>query len=292
MTQCVKVLVPISGGKDSQAALKLAVQEHGYASVRGLFCDTQFEHPLTYQHVDSLRSRYGIRIDVVSGGSVLEKSLKYKRFPGGGARHCTDELKIRETKIYCTALAQQQGSIFRPNTSDYQKEHQADGGFEVWYGMRTGESDERAKRYAGKVCDELYEPHEVLPSKYPKYLGKMGVRFRLPVLHWSSLDVLEFLEGELNPLYSMGFERVGCFPCLASGDAWKEKAFKHDDFGRQQYASVLEVSSQIGKSVWTSKGGRARNEPPAPGHTPISPLVHAAKLLQAGDGPGCAICAM
>lgn len=239
----VKILVPISGGKDSQAALKLALQTYQPEEVRGLFCDTQFEHPLTYAHVEKLRTLYGtVQIDTVTGGSVLEKSIKYKRFPGGGARHCTDELKIRLTRIYCKALAEQQG------------------GFEVWYGMRTGESPERGRRYAGKVCDELYAPHEVLPSKYPKYLQKMGVMFRLCVLHWATDEVMDYLEGQHNPLYDAGFPRVGCFPCLASGDAWKEKAFAFDDFGRNQLAKVIVVSTQIGKSIWTSKGGKQRNE--------------------------------
>lgn len=238
----IRVLVPISGGKDSQASLKLALKTHRPDEVRGLFCDTKFEHPLTYAHIEKLRTLYGdVQIDTVSGGSVLEKSIKYGRFPGGGARHCTDELKIRETRIYCKALAEQQG------------------GFEVWYGMRSKESAARAKRYAGKVCDELYAPHEVIPSKYPKYLAKMGVMFRLCILDWTESEVLDFLSGEENPLYQAGFPRVGCFPCLASGDAWKEKAFAHDDFGRQQLATVSIVSAQIGKSVWTSKGGKARN---------------------------------
>lgn len=239
----VKILVPISGGKDSQACLKLALCNYPAAQVRGLFCDTQFEHPITYQHVEKLRSLYGmVQIDTVCGGSVLGKSVKYGRFPGGGARHCTDELKIRETKIYCKALAEQQGS-----------------GFEVWYGMRSGESPERKKRYAGKVFDELYAPHEVLPSKYPKYLAKMGVMFRLAVLDWTESEVMAYLKGQHNPLYDEGFPRVGCFPCLASGDKWKEKAFQYDDFGRQQAAKVAIVSAQIGKSVWTSKGGQERN---------------------------------
>lgn len=241
----VKILVPISGGKDSQASLKLALQNYATNEVRGLFCDTKFEHPLTYAHVDRLRTLYGdIQIDTVSGGSVLEKSIKYGRFPGGGARHCTDELKIRETRIYCKSLAEKQG------------------GFEIWYGMRAKESTERAKRYAGKVCDELYAPHEVMPSKYPQYLAKMGVRVRLAILDWTESEVMTFLNGEENPLYRAGFPRVGCFPCLASGDAWKEKAFAHDAFGQQQLERVQVVSAQIKKSIWTSKGGKQRNDPP------------------------------
>jgi 3'-phosphoadenosine 5'-phosphosulfate sulfotransferase (PAPS reductase)/FAD synthetase len=237
----IRVLVPVSGGKDSQACLKLAVEKHGPEHVRGLFCDTQFEHPLTYAHIDKLRQMYGVEIVTVTGGSVLEKSIKYGRFPGSGSRHCTDELKIRETKIYLKKLAE---------------EH---GGFEVWYGMRSEESAEREARYAGKACDELYAPHEVMPSKYPQYLSKMGVMFRLCILDWTMHQVVNFVGYEnLNPLYHSGFPRVGCFPCLASGDRWKEKAFNHDDFGREQYAKVIQVSKQISKSVWKREENEAQ----------------------------------
>ena len=240
----IKVLVPISGGKDSQATLKLALQTYPPESVRGLFCDTQFEHPTTYEHIEALRTLYGdVQIDTVCGGSVLEKSIKYGRFPGGGARHCTEELKIRGARIYYKSLAEQQG------------------GFEVWLGMRTQESSEREKRYAGKLDDEIYQPHEVM-CKFPKYLGKMGVRFRLPICSWSDNDVFAYLCGQENPLYRAGFQRVGCFPCLASGDAWKEKAYAFDEFGAAQKARVMIVSAQIGQSMWNSKGGKARNESP------------------------------
>jgi 3'-phosphoadenosine 5'-phosphosulfate sulfotransferase (PAPS reductase)/FAD synthetase len=237
-----KVVVPISGGKDSQSCLKLALQKFKNSEILGLFCDTKFEHPLTYQHVDNLRNWYQVEIDTVCMGSVLQQSEKWGRFPGGGSRHCTDYLKIRPTKDYITSLAKKQGP------------------FEVWYGMRSDESYEREKRYEFKLSDDLYEPHEIMPSKYPKYLGKMGVKFRLPVLDWSTKEVFTFLEGKHNPLYDEGFDRVGCFPCLAGGDQWKEKAFKHDDFGKKQYEQTMIVSEKIGKSLWTSQRGKWNNE--------------------------------
>lgn len=240
-----RIVVPVSGGKDSQACLKLALQHYPADEVLGLFCDTKFEHPLTYEHIDRMRELYAVRIDTVNDGSVEQQSLKHKRFPGGGARFCSEELKIWPAKWFYKALAQRQG------------------GFEVWYGMRLEESPAREKKYAGKVGEDVYLPHEVL-AKYPKYLGKMGVRFRLAILDWPTSEVMRFLGAERNPLYDAGFDRVGCFPCLASGDKWKEKAFQHDDFGRSQFAKVIMISAQIGKSIWTSKGGKARNEDTPP----------------------------
>lgn len=248
----MKVLVPVSGGKDSQACLKLAVQKFGAGMVTGLFCDTKFEHPLTYQHIETMQTLYGAKILTINNGSVEDWCIRFGRFPSGVARHCTANLKIRPTKKYLFELSKKIG------------------GFEVWYGMRLGESAERSKRYKDAIDQDLYAPHEIMPTMYPKYLAKQGVLFRLPILNWSSSDVFDFLSGEANPLYAQGFDRVGCFPCLAGGDKWKEKAFSHDDFGKEQKTKVMLLSKQIGKSVWTTKGGAARNE----------------------CGSGCAVCAI
>jgi len=236
----IRIVVPISGGKDSQACLKLALQSYDKSEVLGLFCDTQFEHPLTYEHIDNMQKMYGVTIERITAGSVPEQVLKFKRFPGGGARFCTDRLKIRPSRDFYRSLAKQQG------------------GFEVWYGMRAKESSERAKRYQDKINTEAYAPHEVLKD-YPKYLHKMGVMFRLPVLDWNTWDIFEFLAGEENPLYKLGSERVGCFPCLASGDRKKEHDFAMDDFGRAQRVIVAELERKIGQSIFTSKGGAMRN---------------------------------
>lgn len=235
-------IVPISGGKDSQACLKMAVKSFEPSKVLALFCDTQFEHPKTYAHVNNVVDLYGVDLKTITGGSVEEKALKYGRFPGGGARHCTDELKIRETRIFLKEYSEKHGAV------------------QVWYGMRTDESSARAKRYEYKDPDELYHPHEVL-NKYPKYLGANGVRFRLPIADWLTHEVMEYLAGEHNPLYDEGFERVGCFPCLAGGDAWKIKAFEHDDFGRSQLIKVKQIEEKIGKSVFTSGIGFKYDNP-------------------------------
>jgi 3'-phosphoadenosine 5'-phosphosulfate sulfotransferase (PAPS reductase)/FAD synthetase len=232
----LKIVVPISGGKDSQACLKLALETHSPDEVRGLFCDTQFEHPLTYAHIDWMASRYGVQIDRVCAGSVEQQINKHRRFPGGGARFCTEELKIVPSKKYYKALADSLGH-----------------GFEVWYGMRSDESSERSKRYAGRVCDEVYPPHEILPGKYPQYLHKAGVSFRLAILDWPTHAVYDYLAGEENPLYKAGFDRVGCFPCLAGGDAWKEKAFHFDETGRKHFAIVKALEPVVGRSVYSSK---------------------------------------
>jgi 3'-phosphoadenosine 5'-phosphosulfate sulfotransferase (PAPS reductase)/FAD synthetase len=251
----VKIVVPTSGGKDSQLCLQLAVEAVGAGSVRGLYNDTMFDHPETYRHLDYMRNMYGVQIDRVCAGSVADVCRKAGRFPGGGARHCTRDLKIKPSRKYYRQLSKEQG------------------GFEVWIGVRAGESDARAERYSGRLNEEIYLPHEVF-SDEPLYLANQGVRFRLPIVEWSTTEVFEALKGKENPLYRAGFDRVGCFPCLASGDGKKRQAFYYDEFGRGQLKIVRGLEKELGRSVWESNKSR----------------VLAKNMDLFSDGPGCAMC--
>lgn len=241
-SKMIKCVIPISGGKDSQACLKLATKTYLPEEILGVFCDTEFEHPLTYQHIEDMRKMYGVQIVKINNGNVYDRIYKYGRFPTDQARFCTDELKITIGKQFYSMLARLQG-----------------GGFEIWYGMRLEESKQREKRYENIHPDKLYTPQEALGKKYPKYLDSLGVKVRLPIVWLSDDDVFDFLDGQENPLYRKGFERVGCFPCLASGDKWKEKAFALDEIGRQRRIDVLNIGKDIKKNIFTSKGGRIRN---------------------------------
>lgn len=242
----IKVVVPVSGGKDSQLCLKLAIKQHGADKVIGLFCDTGYEHPLTYKHIDWISDNYGVKIHRISAGDVISEVERVGYFPTGIIRFCTDELKIQPAKKFYNDFAVE------------------NGGFEVWFGMRLGESYDRSQRYKEHSPEKLYQPHEIMGAKFPKKLGKLGVLFRLPIMELESEDVFELLEGEENPLYKHGFDRVGCFPCLAGGDKWKEKAFAFDEVGKQRRIEVVQLGHKIGQSVFKTKGGLARNQDSIP----------------------------
>ena len=222
-----KIVVPVSGGKDSQACLKMAVTEHGAENVIGLFCDTKWEHPKTYQHIKQLSRLYGVAIYWINAGSVEQMIQKYKRFPASNIRFCTSKLKIEPSKWFYADLSERFS-------------------FQVWYGMRSGESNKRASRYADKETTELYSPHDVL-ADYPQYLGKRGVRFKLPILSWSTNQVLNYLDGLENPLYAIGFRRVGCFPCLASTPTDHKNSFNTGKFGNQQKQRIIKLEKLINK---------------------------------------------
>lgn len=238
-----KIIVPFSGGKDSQSCLKMAVEKVGSDNVLVLFCDTKFEHSITYNHVNDIVKVYGCNHLILNAGSVESVCIKYKRFPRGGSRHCTSTLKIRPSKFAYRYIAELYNS-----------------GFEVWYGMRAAESTQRKKRYDYVIDNELYDPHEVLPSAYPKYLSKKGIKFRLPIIDWSDEEVYKYLNGEHNKLYDEGFDRVGCFPCLAGGEALQLKAFTYDEEGQKHYEIAKRISYASGYPIFRTKKLKIYND--------------------------------
>ena len=241
-------VVPTSGGKDSQACLMMAVKEFGSENVLSLFCDTQHEHPITYDHVKKITTELNVNLITLCAGSVEQQCKKYKRFPSDVARFCTENLKIRPSKFFYRELAKIQG------------------GFEVWIGVRSDESPARKKRYKFKISTELMPPNEFMKT-FPKYLEKMGVMFRLPVLDWCKEEIFKFLNGAENPLYSHGFDRVGCFPCEAAGDEHKMRSYYFDETGLKHFKIAQEIEKISGYPSLSSK-------------------------KYANQGPGCSLCCM
>lgn len=264
----IDIVVPVSGGKDSQACLKLACEQRDEGkrgNVLGLFCDTKFEHPWTYQHVERLQELYNVKIIVASTTSVEHEIKKHGQFPGAHGRHCTSNLKMAPSRRFYQALSQIQG------------------GFESWIGIRQDESRDRSIRYHDKISRVQYPPHELFPGAYPKKLQRYGISFCLPILDWTKEDVFDYLGDNINPLYKHGFERVGCFPCLAGGDASMIKAFEFDEFGKKQYQKAKALEPYTNHSIFRKKIGQRWESKRI--------TLKDIKRLHEGN-PGCSICSM
>ena len=70
-------VISISGGKDSQATALLARKRFPRARIVGITCDTDNEHPLTYEHIEYLRGALGIEIHVLKAD--FTERMKVKR---------------------------------------------------------------------------------------------------------------------------------------------------------------------------------------------------------------------
>lgn len=174
-----------SGGKDS-TALWLWARRTGLAPRRVLFADTGWEHPATYQYIDEIEKLLGETIVRVRGPETFEERVRRLRgFPSSGIRWCTDELKIQPTARELDRI--------RAETGDEVL---------VLTGIRAEESRKRA------VMSER------------EYFDAYDCDQWRPILNWTLQDVIDEHHRAgipLNPLYKLGAERVGCWPCINAG---------------------------------------------------------------------------
>lgn len=93
----MKVIITFSGGKDSLASL-LWTREHITKNFTTVFCDTGWEHPLTYEYINRIADK--LHLDLVTLKSkkydgMVDLARQKKRWPSTRARFCTQELKTK-----------------------------------------------------------------------------------------------------------------------------------------------------------------------------------------------------
>lgn len=205
----MKVLVAYSGGKDSQACLIWAVKKYGAKNIEAVFCDTGWEHPVTYTHILTTTKLLGVKLVTVKSkkyDGMVDMAEKKKRFPSSQARFCTSELKVIPFIDYVLE----------------QKEHLL-----IIQGIRALESQSRSlmkkecryfKYYfeAGKNG----KTHSYRKAEIKEWISKYSDDILRPVFDWTGQQVIDYIIDngqEPNVLYKEGFKRVGCFPCIMSG---------------------------------------------------------------------------
>lgn len=209
----LKKIISFSGGKDSTALILWA--KENLKEFITVFCDTYWEHPITYAYIkyinETLLENKLIVIGSDKYGSFEELCFKKKRVPSSMARFCTEELKLKVMKKYI------QG--FLPNV-------------EIYVGVRADESFSRRN----------------LPERaYADFYDCDMVR---PLIKWSAEDcfaIIKKYDIEPNPLYKMGMKRVGCMPCIMTGLPEMRQIIK-------QFPEVIDkikfIENKIGRSFF------------------------------------------
>ncbi len=180
--------IGLSGGKDSTALFLWALFESGLPreSLRPSFCDTSNEHEFTYAHIRMLSDRFMPIVTLKPERGFYDLARWKKRFPGVKSRFCTQRLKMFPSQEYAQQLGENGDTVI------------------MLSGVRSDESADRSK----------------LPEK--EFDGFYGLHAWRPLLRWKLEDVLAIHKRHnvpLNPLYSYGATRVGCFPCIMSRKA-------------------------------------------------------------------------
>ena len=77
----------------------------GGGNLTAVFCDTGWEHPDTYKHVNDVCLQMGVRlITLKSKYDFVSLAVHKKRFPSTNARFCTSELKMKPMIDYVLSL--------------------------------------------------------------------------------------------------------------------------------------------------------------------------------------------
>ncbi|MDR1056470.1 MAG: phosphoadenosine phosphosulfate reductase family protein [Prevotellaceae bacterium] len=209
----MKTIVTFSGGKDSLVAL-LWIRNNFTQKFTTVFCDTGWENPVTYRYIDEVVEKLKLNLVKLKSkkfNGMMDLAMKKKRFPSSQRRFCTSELKLIPT-------------------IDYLLDEVKDS-FMVIQGIRGAESEGRAKMATQcnyfKYYFEPYGRDKNGKDKFHTYRRKEILslsRTRAtdvwrPVFDWTAQQVIDYILDnglEPNPLYKMGFKRVGCFPCIMS----------------------------------------------------------------------------
>jgi 3'-phosphoadenosine 5'-phosphosulfate sulfotransferase (PAPS reductase)/FAD synthetase len=207
----MKILVAFSGGKDSLASLIWTVKEFGLNKTEAIFCDTGWEHELTYEHIQDVVAQIGVKLTIVKSkkyDGFVDMAKKKGRFPSSQARFCTEELKTKPMIDFILS----------------QSEH-----LTIVQGIRKDESNARSKMMATCRFFKFYfEPYGVDKKGKPKFFTyrkeeviewckSYSDDILRPAFNWTAQETINFILDngfKPNPLYYKGFSRVGCFPCI------------------------------------------------------------------------------
>lgn len=222
-------VVNLSGGKDSGAVYLMALEMLD-GDFLPVFADTGNVSPITYEYISRLADRTGgPPVLTVRAGFAMElerkrhylesgRALRTKRKPWREDRvqealragfHVTGNPFLdmaramgmfpSRVKALCSALLKRE-PIFRLALQPI-----LDAGRPVvsWQGIRAAESLRRSFLSPWEASSECER-----------------VRIYHPLLSWTLADVAAMHRRHglrLNPLYRMGFTRVGCLPCINAG---------------------------------------------------------------------------
>lgn len=243
-----KHVVGFSGGIDSQACAGWVLERFPKEDV--ILLNSQAgrnEHPLTIEHIEWYSANVHPVIEITpivadmgtrgtKPGKCKERREEFAdsdemdfatlayikgRFPSRKAQFCTEHLKLAPQRRWCDENLIANGIDF--------------------------------ERYAGVRRDESEARKGTPDCKWDEYFD-CTVHF--PVAAWTKQQCFDFVKGRgerVNPLYTMGFNRVGCAPCVNSGK---------DDV-REWAARFPEMIDKVRE--WERRVGRTFFAPMVPG---------------------------
>lgn len=260
MSRMTHHIVNISGGKDSSATALLAADRGRDFAL--WMADTGNEHPATVEHANYLADLLGKPLNIAradfapqllrkrefvavkwreqgmpeaivlramealqpTGNPFLDLCIWKGRFPSRKAQFCTEFLKQKAIEDACVGPALESAPVVQ------------------WLGVRRDESLNRRNAPMFQRVKRLDKPYSMLLYR--------------PIILWTAQDVFEFAARKglrPNPLYKMGFGRVGCFPCINANKnelARIGKIFPEVIARLLEWEAIVAAASKRGKATF------------------------------------------
>ncbi|OPY20899.1 MAG: hypothetical protein A4E24_00891 [Methanomethylovorans sp. PtaU1.Bin093] len=209
------VHVSFSGGKDSLVVLDLTVNALKGRDIRAFFLNTGIEFPETVEFARHFCSSRGIELKESAAGDAFWENLERFGPPAKDMRWCCKVCKLAPAN-----------RLIDESSGEGQVCLTVDG-------KRRYESFSRASISAS-------EKNPFVPSQLNIF----------PIRDWRAIEVWLYIYGkklEYNPLYDLGFERVGCYLCPASLSAeYQIFSRLHPDLHARWNTYLLEWASKKG----------------------------------------------
>jgi len=251
----------ISGGKDSTALWCWALRTN-LSPIIPLFNDTGWEAAQTYAYLDVLEQRLG-PLRRTSAEGFEARARRTGTFPSRVRKWCSPELKVAPTRAELDCIREETGRDVV-----------------MVVGVRAEESRSRSRM-----------PEREWSDAYDCEVWR-------PLISWTLADVVaehHRASVPLNPLYQLGAERVGCWPCI---HARKSELRLIADIDSERIERVAAMESDIGQTMFAieeSRSGKSPGDARRVIPTPIRDVIAWSRTARGGaqlavipEASGCA----
>lgn len=261
------LIITYSGGKDSDVILKLAMECLDEEDFEVMNSHTTVDAPETvyyirdkFKHLNEIGIKATIKMAHYEDGTpktmwnlIVDKQMPPTRF----ARYCCKELKETTTpnRFIATGVRSAESVMRRGRNV---------------FGVKTPKKKDAAfyslERVKENFADSLKRGGQQVSALDCKFIEDAKNNKDLvcsPIYEWSDMDVWDFIKGrnmEYNPLYDMGYSRVGCIGCPLSNEQVKELEMypKYKENYIKAFDKMLAKRRAAGKDDITGKTGLHR----------------------------------
>lgn len=242
------LVITYSGGKDSDVLLHLAIKSG--ANIEVINSHTTVDLPPTVYHIKEVfegLNKAGIKASVIypryedgTYKSMWSLIKDNRNPPRRNMRYCCRELK--ETTLPNRFIA----TGVRAEESSQRKRWNA---FEI----RSYKNEDRISKSL-KETSEVYRDAQVKDEIWDcVFIKKAKENADLicnPIINWTEKDIWDYIKKnkiKYNPLYDMGYSRVGCALCPMGSIREKRKVIKDFPAYKLNYIKTLDATIKIRK---------------------------------------------